>query len=268
MIVAVRHQKHEAVRRRVPVTVVLGLHMEQDELTEDPRQRPAAECQQREPPNEQNTHRPSILWNDSPAVNGTANRRKQRMFLVLVGVACMSVGAAFAPRARRELIARGRISLPTLIAAVVAYAGLSACALFAARESLWPLPFPSIVATLVGAAVAFAGAAMFLAARLTMRSFRLTWGLGIGELVTSGIYRFSRNPQSLGVGLILIGSALAGRSAAASLLAAIYAVSTWAWIQVEEEVLEARFGDQYRQYRARVPRYFGLKRASVRASRA
>lgn len=78
------------------------------------------------------------------------------------------------------------------------------------------------------------------------------------ELVTTGPYRFSRNPlfvacAAAGFGLAaLLGSPslLVGYSAAAA--AAIGYVLT-----VEEPLLEQRFGADYREYAGRTPRWFG-----------
>jgi len=70
---------------------------------------------------------------------------------------------------------------------------------------------PARAARAVGGIVAAGGMFLWLAARLEFRSFRLT--------VETGVYRFSRHPQSLGWGLSLGGLAVAGRSGAALLLA-------------------------------------------------
>ena len=75
------------------------------------------------------------------------------------------------------------------------------------------------------------------------------------RLVTSGIYGFTRNPMYLGHLIFLAGLALSTRS---PLAAAIFCGSLpWfnARAAADERQLEARFGDEYRTYRARVPRW-------------
>lgn len=76
------------------------------------------------------------------------------------------------------------------------------------------------------------------------------------ELVEKGPYRISRNPMYLGLGLFQIGLGLFLMNLWVSLLAFP------AWIAVfylaiipEEDYLEQRFGDQYRQYRQTVRRW-------------
>lgn len=75
-------------------------------------------------------------------------------------------------------------------------------------------------------------------------------------LVTSGIYRFSRNPMYLGMALASAGIALFFESIAAGLLLAIVvAVIDRFVIQREERYLAGRFGAAYAAYRARVRRW-------------
>jgi len=74
--------------------------------------------------------------------------------------------------------------------------------------------------------------------------------------VTAGLYRLSRNPQWLGLFLVFLGSALlSGTWLALGMVLAIAAVYH---IQIleEEKLCLATYGDSYRAYAARVPRYF------------
>jgi protein-S-isoprenylcysteine O-methyltransferase Ste14 len=76
-------------------------------------------------------------------------------------------------------------------------------------------------------------------------------------LVTSGLYRRTRNPMYLGMSLLYAGLALLFNSIIALLL--LFVVIPIVQTQViarEERYLEARFGDDYRAYRARVRRWF------------
>jgi protein-S-isoprenylcysteine O-methyltransferase Ste14 len=87
---------------------------------------------------------------------------------------------------------------------------------------------------------------------------RLSWhqSLGLqGELRTGGLYRFSRNPQYVGDMAATAGWAvLTGSGFVAGVAAA--AVAWYALLPLlEEPWLERRYGDAYRRYRARVPRF-------------
>jgi len=70
-------------------------------------------------------------------------------------------------------------------------------------------------------------------------------------LVTTGIYRVVRNPSYLGMLVLSLGWALAFRSGAGVLLAALTLVPLIARIRSEEALLLSQFGEEYAGYRAR-----------------
>jgi protein-S-isoprenylcysteine O-methyltransferase Ste14 len=75
-------------------------------------------------------------------------------------------------------------------------------------------------------------------------------------LVTSGVYRFSRNPAYLGLVLIIAGIALWVGSLSPWIMVLLFPLFLYkSYIQLEEEELLARFGQRYQQYRQLVPRW-------------
>jgi protein-S-isoprenylcysteine O-methyltransferase Ste14 len=77
------------------------------------------------------------------------------------------------------------------------------------------------------------------------------------HLVTTGLYRFSRNPMYVGVLLILVGCAVGFRSRALSLYAVAVAIAFQLRVVSHEEPwLERTFGDTWPRYKAAVPRWF------------
>ncbi len=75
-------------------------------------------------------------------------------------------------------------------------------------------------------------------------------------LVTDGPFRFSRNPMYLARTLLYVGLGLLANSLAVLLTAVpLLMVVQHGVIKREEHYLEAKFGDAYRQYRARVRRW-------------
>jgi protein-S-isoprenylcysteine O-methyltransferase Ste14 len=79
----------------------------------------------------------------------------------------------------------------------------------------------------------------------------------VAALVTSGPYRFSRNPMYLGMALLYVGLALGvGVIWALALLPVVLVIVDRYVIPPEERFLEARFGHEYRIYKARVRRWF------------
>ncbi len=76
-------------------------------------------------------------------------------------------------------------------------------------------------------------------------------------LITSGIYRFSRNPMYLALVICLVGFGLKLAHALTFLLVPVFIIyMNHFQIKPEEEVLEEKFGEEYRQYKAKVRRWF------------
>lgn len=75
-------------------------------------------------------------------------------------------------------------------------------------------------------------------------------------LVAVGPYRFVRNPMISGVALLLIGQAVWwGSWAIGAWAVAFISINHAYFVLSEEPGLEARFGENYRRYKAQVPRW-------------
>ena len=93
-----------------------------------------------------------------------------------------------------------------------------------------------------------------------MKSFPRAVGINPDELVTDGIYSFTRNPQSRGRAIGLIGIAIMGRSCYTLLLAILWILINHIYILIEEDFLESKFGESYLQYCSVTPRYYKIVR--------
>ena len=78
----------------------------------------------------------------------------------------------------------------------------------------------------------------------------------LGEPVARGIYKISRHPQIVMSSVALVGGSIAIGSYTALLLLLAARVFGHFGILAEEEVCVKQYGDDYRAYMARVPRYF------------
>ncbi|HJX90907.1 MAG TPA: isoprenylcysteine carboxylmethyltransferase family protein [Pyrinomonadaceae bacterium] len=104
---------------------------------------------------------------------------------------------------------------------------------------------------LTGAAVAAWGLLVFRKARTTTVP-----GKSSAAVVTSGPYRFSRNPMYCGLIIAYVGEAgLLVQVWPLIILPFVVAYLNWIVIPVEESRLQADFGTQYEQYRARIRRW-------------
>jgi protein-S-isoprenylcysteine O-methyltransferase Ste14 len=130
---------------------------------------------------------------------------------------------------------------------------------------LLPLPFPvpriglvhwisAIIAgslILIGIAVFAAGIRNFSSAATPVQGTKPT-----RALVTTGIHGWSRNPIYLGMFLVYGGIGIAVRSPWILILALPIAITIrYGVVAREEAYLERRFGDAYRDYKARVRRW-------------
>lgn len=89
-----------------------------------------------------------------------------------------------------------------------------------------------------------------------MHSLTRMSGRRADQLITSGVYRFTRHPQLVGWASVLLGGALWGRSWLALLLVGVYLAGISVLIPVEERKLIELYGQEYRDYRKRTARIF------------
>jgi protein-S-isoprenylcysteine O-methyltransferase Ste14 len=104
---------------------------------------------------------------------------------------------------------------------------------------------------LLGLALAAAGIRNFARSATPVRTSEPT-----RAMVTTGIHGWSRNPIYLGLFLLYGGIGMAARSPSALMLLLPLAITIrYGVVAREEAYLERRFGDAYRNYKARVRRW-------------
>jgi protein-S-isoprenylcysteine O-methyltransferase Ste14 len=121
---------------------------------------------------------------------------------------------------------------------------------------LWILPYATALALCVattGLLVAVAGVLAFRRQRTTINPLHPEQSTA---LVTTGIYRHTRNPMYLGLLLVLLGFAIwLGNVLAPIMLVAFVLYLTRFQIVPEERVLREKFGEEYARYMRRVRRW-------------
>lgn len=146
----------------------------------------------------------------------------------------------------------GVIAPPPLIYAAALVAGLLA-------NRVYPIPFlPRDLPRTPGLSLVAGG---FLVGMLGFREMKRA-GTNVDPyrpataIVTAGPYRHTRNPLYVGMTMIYVGvSALANALPALLILPAVLRVMRRGVIEREESYLEGKFGDEYREYKERVPRW-------------
>jgi protein-S-isoprenylcysteine O-methyltransferase Ste14 len=162
--------------------------------------------------------------------------------------------SAASPQASDTAVA-GRLTRPPVLYIACLVLGF-------AFDHLLPLPltFPEVAwvcwtagggLILIGVAIMAAGARNFSRAATPVPSNQ-----PVRALVTTGIHRWSRNPIYVGMLLLYAGIGIAARSPGVLLLALpLVIVLRYGVVAREETYLERRFGDSYRDYKARVRRW-------------
>lgn len=102
----------------------------------------------------------------------------------------------------------------------------------------------------------------FVVAFGTMAWFgiRRAFGRQVDHLISSGPYRFTRNPQILGGYLLVIGSSIIWQSWYNLIWVSLYGAVAHLMVITEEEHLQQIFGEEYIQYKNKTPRYIGLRK--------
>jgi len=141
-----------------------------------------------------------------------------------------------------------------------AVALLIGAAMWSAGSIGAPIPIPDGVRHVVAAAIALAGGGIDLAGLISFRRARTTVNPlkpgNASSLVTSGIYRLTRNPMYLGLLLVLLAWAvfLSSVWAFAGPVAFVLYINRFQ-ISPEERILATMFGAPYSDYKAKVPKW-------------
>lgn len=80
----------------------------------------------------------------------------------------------------------------------------------------------------------------------------------VDKAVTSGIYRISRNPLYLGMFFVFIATAIACASWIFLILTIVFMILTNISVNSEERFCLDRYGQAYREYMIKTPRWIGL----------
>jgi protein-S-isoprenylcysteine O-methyltransferase Ste14 len=149
-----------------------------------------------------------------------------------------------------------------LVAPEVMLPAVVAAGLFYGNGVNPPYSFARTLYSLLGAGLALGGLA------LTVWSWRSLPSVGTGHyllegqpLITNGAYGVVRHPIYAGAFLIWFGLAAAYTSASTLLVTALYVIPAYVLnIRGEEQMMLARYGDAYGEYRRRVGAFVPLIR--------
>lgn len=142
---------------------------------------------------------------------------------------------------------------PLALVMIVAFGMWLLAQLVPAATIARPVWWMALVPALAGGLFAFAGVAAFRRARTTVNPVTPQ---ATSAIVTTGVYRHSRNPMYVGFLLVLTGWGIyLGNLCAALLLPLFIAYMNRFQIAPEERALSAKFGSGYADYMRRVRRW-------------
>lgn len=131
-------------------------------------------------------------------------------------------------------------------------------ALFPAFAEKWFIKiYESFAISFFGLTITLIGISLFILAMVVMKT---SWRAGIDKstkttLVTSGIYRYSRNPAFVGMDLMFIGTAITHGNLITMVLSILIIIGLHLQILQEENHMEEVFQKKYNEYENKTPRY-------------
>jgi protein-S-isoprenylcysteine O-methyltransferase Ste14 len=124
----------------------------------------------------------------------------------------------------------------------------------------WPPLNPYPLAIWAGILLAVLGLLILLSAMYIFGPIWRMLGLLVEDLKRTGVYRWSRNPQLIGYGLMLWAIPLLWPSWYVLASVILYWPMAHMMILGEEKHLRNLYGEEYEEYCRRTPRYIGIPR--------
>jgi len=124
----------------------------------------------------------------------------------------------------------------------------------------WPNfpPFPENIVHIIISIAFFIIGFLIVAISMSGLGYGRTMGQNEKSLKTSGLYKYSRNPQLVGYGIILIALVSLYLSWFSIGWFIIYVVIAYFMVKTEEEFLTNNYGEEYQKYCDEVPRLIKL----------
>ena len=114
-----------------------------------------------------------------------------------------------------------------------------------------PINLLGLIPLLIGLWLNLSADRAFKRADTTVKPFKES-----NSLIEDGVFRFSRNPMYFGFALILLGISILLRSLSPYIVVVLFVILIdRMYIRHEEQMLETKFGDEWKVYRSRVRKW-------------
>ncbi len=187
-----------------------------------------------------------------------------RIVVFLAAALLWLVAATFIFRVvvRRDYLSRGRLSFLSSFLELLVFC-LWAWFAYAYRPPDWPAIHVGSLLRVVGW-ILFAGGMVVCFGTMFVFGMGRAFGVRVGVLKQSGLYRLSRNPQLVTFVVAMLGYLMLWPSWYGLGSVAILLPVSHAMVLTEEEHLRDSYGDEYLRYCERVPRYLGPARGPLK----
>ncbi len=180
--------------------------------------------------------RPARQRSDCAGRVAAYRRSPDSMWIFYAGLVGVFVSGVYLVwKVRAEYASRRKLTQATAIMGWIWYGLHAALTAYASWRPIWPIALSRTLAAVAGTLLSVTGVVIAAAGILELRSLQRMSGRATDELIASGIYGWSRNPQNVGWFLMLLGLAAGGRSAGAILLVALFAFTLHLYIVSVED---------------------------------
>lgn len=156
---------------------------------------------------------------------------------------------------KRDYSKRQRLSPVSTMLGVLVFA-IHGSSMYLALPTKWPyLPrFPENQALVIVSIVIFCIGILVLFTSWFGLGTKISLGADKNKLKTGGLYKYSRNPQLVGYMIILASFTIMYFSYVVLIWFSIYLITAYLMVKSEEEFLERKYKEEYRDYCMQVPR--------------
>lgn len=181
------------------------------------------------------------------------------LLLMLGGLILLLMGIYSIVRVNREYQDGGVLSNFTVVIVWFEYIFISVIVIIASIVTPWQIGEPTGFITLIGILLVLAGVVIFSIGIAQFGSFSRMSGQQTNQLITSGIYQRSRNPQNVGWYLALTGIAVMNLSSIALGFTLLFILMLHIYIiRVEEPFLRQMYGKVFINYENQTSRYWSI----------
>jgi len=177
--------------------------------------------------------------------------------LWISGLTFLILGGLIMWRVRYEYLDNGKLTPLTAFLQAIAFGLQMVFTSLSVWGSIWPSWDECIPKNWVGGLLLIVGLVLCGLGMWAFRSMTRVTGLQTDGLVVKGIYKYSRTPQYVGYGLLILGFVIGHWISTAWLALLSHSLLVAVTIWIEEQYLENKYGDAYRDYCQRVPRFVG-----------